>query len=37
MDDFKGKSLQEKIDCIKKELEDVAINISVRVGEMERK
>ncbi|UMM41634.1 hypothetical protein L5515_017808 [Caenorhabditis briggsae] len=29
MEDFKGKSLQEKIDAIKKEFQDVATNISV--------
>ncbi|EFO82531.1 hypothetical protein CRE_00761 [Caenorhabditis remanei] len=29
MEDFSGKSIQEKIDCIKKEFMDVATNISV--------
>lgn len=29
MEDFKGKSMQEKIECIRKELQDVALNISV--------
>lgn len=29
MEDFRGKSLQEKIDSIKKEFQDVATNISV--------
>uniref|UniRef100_A0A8R1DX74 Rab-GAP TBC domain-containing protein n=1 Tax=Caenorhabditis japonica TaxID=281687 RepID=A0A8R1DX74_CAEJA len=29
MEDFKGKSMQEKIECIKKEFQDVATNINV--------